>query len=35
MRSSPEELRRKVPLTPKILVEVSEHFYMQVFEDTQ
>jgi ubiquinone/menaquinone biosynthesis C-methylase UbiE len=35
MRSSPEELRRKVPLTPKILVEISEHFYMQVFEDTQ
>ena len=32
MRSSPEELRRKVPLIPKILVEVSEHFYMQVFE---
>jgi ubiquinone/menaquinone biosynthesis C-methylase UbiE len=34
MRSSPEELRRKVPLIPKILVEVSEHFYMQVFENT-
>jgi len=33
MRSSPEELRRKVPLIPKILVEVSEHFYMQVFEN--
>mgnify|MGYP001215983103 CR=1 FL=1 len=33
MRSSPEELRRKVPLIPKILVEVSEHFYMQLFEN--
>ena len=32
MRSSPEELKRKVPLIPTILVEVSEHFYMQVFE---
>ena len=34
MRSSPEELRQKVPLIPKILVEVSEHFYMQVFENS-
>ena len=31
MRSSPEELRQKVTLIPKILVEVSEYFYMQVF----
>jgi ubiquinone/menaquinone biosynthesis C-methylase UbiE len=31
MRSSPEELRQKVPLIPKILIEVSEYFYMQVF----
>jgi len=33
MRSSPEELRRKVPLNPTILIEVSKHFYMQVFEN--
>ena len=33
MRSSPEELRKKVPLVPKLLIEVSEHFYMQVFEN--
>jgi ubiquinone/menaquinone biosynthesis C-methylase UbiE len=31
MRSSPEELRKKVPIAPKLLIEVSEHFYMQVF----
>jgi len=34
IRSSPEELRRKVPLIPKILVEVGEHFYMQLFANT-
>ena len=33
MRSSPEDLRKKVPLIPKLLIEVSEHFYMQVFEN--
>jgi ubiquinone/menaquinone biosynthesis C-methylase UbiE len=33
MRSSPEELRQKLPLIPKILIEVSDHFYMQVFEN--
>lgn len=33
MRFSPEELRRKVSLIPKILVEVSEHFYMKIFEN--
>ena len=33
MRSSPDELKRKVPLIPKILVEASEHFYMQVFDN--
>jgi len=33
MRSSPEELRRKLPFTPKILIEVSDHFHMQVFEN--
>ena len=33
MRSSPEELKRKVPLNPTILIEVSKHFYMQVFEN--
>ena len=34
MRSSPEELKRKIPLIPKILVEVSEYFYMQVFDNS-
>ena len=34
MRSSPEELKRKIPLIPKILVEVSEFFYMQVFDNS-
>ncbi len=33
MRSSPEELRQKVSLIPKKLFEVSEHFYMQLFEN--
>jgi ubiquinone/menaquinone biosynthesis C-methylase UbiE len=33
MRSSPEELRQKVPLDPLILVDVSNYFYMQVFEN--
>ena len=33
IRSSPEELRQKVPLVPKMLIEVSKHFYMQVFEN--
>ena len=33
MRSSAEELRQKVPLIPKILIEVSEHFYMHIFEN--
>ena len=31
MRSSPEELRQKLSLTPRELIEVSEHFYMQIF----
>ncbi|HEU19160.1 MAG TPA: class I SAM-dependent methyltransferase [Deltaproteobacteria bacterium] len=34
MRSSPDELRQKIPFTPKILIDVGDHFYMQVFEDT-
>lgn len=33
IRSSPEELRQKLPFTPKILLNVSDHFYMQVFEN--
>jgi ubiquinone/menaquinone biosynthesis C-methylase UbiE len=33
MRSSPEELRQKLPFTPKILIDVGDHFYMQVFEN--
>lgn len=31
MRSSPEELRQKVPLVPTAFVEISEYFYMQLF----
>ncbi len=31
MRSSPEELRQKLSFVPLELVEVSEHFYMQIF----
>jgi len=31
MRSSPEELRQKLSFTPRELIEVSEHFYMQLF----
>ncbi|KQC06879.1 MAG: hypothetical protein APR62_07345 [Smithella sp. SDB] len=34
MRSSPEELRQKVSLLPKILIEVNEYFYMQLFENS-
>ncbi len=34
MRSSPEELIQKLPFTPKKLIEVGDHFYMQVFENT-
>ena len=34
IRSSPEELRQKISLTPKKLIEVGEYFYMQVFENT-
>ncbi|MFH1152495.1 MAG: class I SAM-dependent methyltransferase [Pseudomonadota bacterium] len=33
MRTSPEELRQKIPFTPKILIDVGDHFYMQVFEN--
>jgi len=31
MRSSPEELRQKLSLTPKELIEVGDYFYMQLF----
>lgn len=31
MRSSPEELRQKLSFFPKKLIEVGEHFYMQLF----
>lgn len=31
MRSSPEELRQKLSFVPKKLIEVGEHFYMQLF----
>lgn len=32
MRSSPEDLKQKLPFAPKELLEVGEYFYMQVFE---
>jgi hypothetical protein len=31
MRSSPEELKQKLSFTPMELIEVGEHFYMQLF----
>lgn len=31
MRSSPEELREKLSFVPEKLIEVGEHFYMQLF----
>jgi len=34
MRSSPEELRQKVSLLPKMLIDVNEYFYMQLFENS-
>jgi len=34
MRSSPEELRQKVSLLPKMLIEVNDYFYMQLFENS-
>lgn len=33
MRSSPEELSRKLPFIPTKLIEAGEHFYMQIFEN--
>jgi ubiquinone/menaquinone biosynthesis C-methylase UbiE len=32
IRFSPEDLRRAIPLKPTQLMDVSEHFYMQIFE---
>lgn len=32
IRSSPEELRQKLPFAPEDLVEAGEHFYMQIFK---
>ena len=32
MRSSPEELREKLPFIPDEVFEVGEYFYMQIFE---
>ncbi len=32
LRFSPEELCGRIPLTPRVLVRVGEHFYMQTFE---
>ena len=34
MRSSPKELKQKPAFTPRELIEVSEHFYMQIFVNT-
>ena len=31
MRSSPDELRQKLSLAPKELIEVGDYFYMQLF----
>lgn len=33
IRFSPEELRRRISLTPASLVEVGEYFYMQIFDN--
>jgi len=35
IRSSPEELRQKISLTPKGLIEVGDYFYMQLFVNIQ
>jgi ubiquinone/menaquinone biosynthesis C-methylase UbiE len=35
IRSSPEELREKIALTPNGLIEVGDHFYMQLFVNSQ
>jgi len=33
MRSSPEELKQKIPLVPGKVFDVGRHFYMQLFEN--
>lgn len=33
-RLSPEELRAVVGLSPRETIDVGEHFYLQVFENT-
>lgn len=33
MRWSPEELKEKMPFTPKATVDINDYFYMQVFEN--
>jgi ubiquinone/menaquinone biosynthesis C-methylase UbiE len=33
MRCSPEDLREKISLTPKAVIEVGQYFYMQMFEN--
>ena len=33
MRSSPEDLRQKLPFSPKGLFDVGEYFYMQIFKN--
>ena len=34
MRSSPEELRKKLSLTPGKLITINKYFYMQLFENS-
>ena len=35
IRSSPEELRQKISLTPNGFIEVGDYFYMQLFVNIQ
>ena len=35
MRFSPEELKKVVPLVPLDTIQVGEHFYMQLFKNTE
>jgi hypothetical protein len=35
IRFSPEELQEVVPMAPLSIVQVGEHFYMQMFKNTK
>jgi len=35
IRFSPEELKKIIPLTPLNTIQVAEHFYMQMFTNTE